>query len=140
MSKKKHWNDEMVELERMAMNHETNQPSVESWDWRWRAEQAEAKVKNLEEALEQYDGLVEQAKVGIYQIQENAKSLAKNTTRLLRRCYEVLKQSDFGYTLDPNPAVRKRQIEERTQTKRDLIHALEIFLKTMEEKERKQDE
>jgi hypothetical protein len=122
------------------MNHETNQPSVESWDWRWRAEQAEAKVKNLEEALEQYDGLVEQARVGIYQVQENAKSLAKNTTRLLRRCYEVLKQSDFGYTLDPNPAVRKRQIEERTQTKRDLIHALEIFLKTMEEKERKQDE
>lgn len=125
---KKHWNDEMMELEK------ANSQSVEPWDWRWRAEQAEARVKDLEEELVNLETLVEQARIAIYQIKGNADSMMRNTVRLLRRCHDVLEPSNFYYDLDPNPAVRKRQIEERTAKKHDLVRALKIFLDTMENK------
>lgn len=125
---KRHWNDEMIELEK------ANSPSVESWDWRWRAEEAEAKVRKLEEELKEYEILIEQARIGLYQIQNNFQSMQKNTTKLLRRCHKLLDPTLFYYDLDPNPAVRKRQIEERTKAKHDLVDALEVFLKTVESK------
>ena len=132
---KKHWNDEMMELEK------ANSPSVESWDWKWRAEQAEERAKNLEEELQDLEALMEQARIAIYQIKENADSMMRNTVRLLRRCHDVLEPSNFYYDLDPNPAVRKRQIEERTATKHDLVRALKIFLETMEgRKERRESD
>lgn len=125
---KKHWNDEMIELEK------ANSPSLESWDWRWRAEEAEAKVRKLEEELKEYEILIEQARIGLYQIQSNFQSMQKNTVKLLKRCHKLLDPTLFYYDLDPNPAVRKRQIEERTQAKHDLVRALEIFLQTVESK------
>jgi hypothetical protein len=128
MTNERHWNDEMIALEK------ANSPSVESWDWRWRAEEAEAKVKKLEEELMDYEILMEQTKIGLYQMQTNFQSMQKNTVRLLERCHKLLDPKFFYYDLDPNPLVRKRQIEERTQAKNDLVHALDIFLKTMKEK------
>lgn len=130
-----HWNDEMMELEKQArLREESNQPSMESWDWRWRAEQAEAKVNQLEAELKEYEQLMEQAKVSIYQLQHNFHSMQRNTVRLLKQCHKALDPTLFYYDLDHNPAVRKRQIEERTQAKHDLLRALEIFLEMMEAK------
>ena len=123
---KKHWNDEMMDLEK------ANSPSVESWDWRFRAEEAEAKVKQLESELKDYENLIEQARIGLYQLQHNFTNMRKNTTRLLKQCHKLLDPTLFYYDLDPNPAVRKRQIEERTQAKHDLMRALEIYFEKVE--------
>ena len=124
----KHWNDEMMELEK------ANQSSVESWDWRWRAEQAEAKVASLEAELKELETLMEQARIAVYQVQTNFNAMMLASTKLLKRCHKLLDPALFYYDLDPNPLVRRQQIEERTQAKHDLIRALEIFLQTMDAK------
>ena len=121
------WNDEMMALEK--------QSSVESWDWRWRAEQAEAKVASLEAELKELETLVEQARIAVYQVQNNFNSMMLASTKLLKRCHKLLDPALFYYDLDPNPLVRRSQIEERTQAKHDLIRALEIFLQTMASKQ-----
>lgn len=123
---KKHWNDEMMDLEK--------QPSMEPWDWRWRAEQAEAKVASLEAELKELETLMEQARIAIYQVQTNFTGMVTASTKLLRRCHKLLDPALFYYDLDPNPLVRRQQIEERTQARHDLVRALEIFLETMDAK------
>ena len=128
----KHWNDEMIELERKAMNDDTNQPSMEPWDWRWRAEQAEAQIKKLEAELKEYDTLIEQSKVAIYQVQSNFHSMTRRMRKLLMMCLKHLDPAEFYYGLDTNPHIRRQQIEERTKMKNELVDALKDFLNKTE--------
>lgn len=136
---KKHWNDEMIELEKQPMNKETIKPKIpteeewvasglESWDWRWRAEQAEARVKELESQIKQYDELLEQAKVGLYQVKHNFDSMTAKMRRLLSYSLKHLDPALFYYDLSSNPAVRRQQIEERTKMRHELVDALRQFL------------
>lgn len=130
---KKDWNDEMMELEK----GEPKSNSVESWDWRFRAEQAEARVDQLEAELREFEGLLERAKIAVFQVQTNFQSMHRNSLRLLTQCHKMLDPALFYYDLSPNPLERQRQIEERTQAKHDLVRALEIFIQTQSERERK---
>lgn len=128
--KEKHWNDEMIELERRPIKptkEEWVASGLEAWDWRFRAEQAEARAKELEKQIEQAETLMEQARIGLFQIQFNFNSMTQRTTRLLKMCYENL-DPHFYLTLDPNPATRRRQMEERTAARRALCDALKFYL------------
>ena len=89
----------------------------------------------MESEINEYEILIEQARIGLYQIQNNFTNMQKNTTRLLKQCHKLLDPTLFYYDLDPNPAIRKRQIEERTQAKHDLMRALEIYFEKMEKRD-----
>ena len=142
---KKHWNDEMMDLEKQPMSHETIKPKIpteeewvasglESWDWRWRAEQAEARIKELEAELKDYDTLLEQAKIALYQIKLNFDSMTARMRRLMGMCLKHLDPALFYYDLDPNPAVRRQQIEERTKMKHEVVDAVRMFLDKTEDR------
>ena len=129
------WNDEVMRIE--AMSNETNQPSIpmEGWDWQWKAEQAESKIKQLEHELDKFETLLEHAKTAIYQIRENNRQVTKKTCVLLMLCAEQLELADpihFYANLDANPLVRKRQLEERLGARREVIEAVRYLIHEVE--------
>ena len=131
MSSNNNWNDEVMRIE--AMSNETNQPSapMEGWDWQWKAEQAESKIKQLEHELDKFETLLEHAKTAIFQIRENNNQVTKKTCVLLMMCAEQLELADpihFYANLDANPLVRKRQLEDRLEARREVIEAVRYLV------------
>lgn len=127
----KHWNDELMALEaKTNMAEESIMPSIEAWDWRYRAEAAEAKLKEMET-------MMEQTKIAVYQIRNNFESIQNKQRALLAMCLKHLDPALFYYDLDTNPLVRQRQMNERTESKRKLVEALEMYLQSFPQRSKK---
>jgi len=130
-----HWNDEVMRIE--AMSDENNTPpDMESWDWRYRAEQAEQQIKALTHEVDKYEALLEHARIAIYQIQQNNKNTTNKVCTLLMLCAEQLELADpvhFYANLDANPLVRKRQMEDRIAARREVIDAVRYLIHEVKE-------